>query len=50
LIAGSWLYQQPRHSPAMTTISAEQNAEGLVEGGTSAAQDDLLLAMADRKQ
>ena len=50
LIAGSWLYQQPRHSPAATTISAEQNAEGLVEGGTSAAQDDLLLAMADRKQ
>jgi hypothetical protein len=47
LIAGSWLYQQPRQSTTIA-VNAQQNAEGLVEGGTNAVQDDLLLTMADR--
>jgi hypothetical protein len=47
LIAGSWLYQQPRHS-ATLAVNTQQNAEGLVEGGTNSVQDDLLLTTADR--
>jgi hypothetical protein len=47
LIAGSWLYQQPRHSTTVA-VNAQQNAEGLVEGGTNSVQDDLLLTTADR--
>jgi hypothetical protein len=48
LIAGSWLYRQPRHPASPPGISAEQNSEGLVEGGTSAVQDDFLLNTVDR--
>lgn len=47
LIAGSWLYQHPRHS-ATIAVNTQQNAEGLVEGGTNSVQDDLLLTTADR--
>ncbi len=47
LIAGSWLYQHPRHSTTIA-VNAQQNAEGLVEGGTNSVQDDLLLTTADR--
>jgi hypothetical protein len=48
LIAGSWLYQQPRHPSAQPGIGTEQNSEGLVEGGANAVQDDFLLNAADR--
>jgi hypothetical protein len=49
LIAGSWLYQQPRNNPATQTIaSGDQSSEGLVEGSASNIQDDFLLNPADR--
>lgn len=48
LIAGSWLYQQPRHPSAEPGIRTELNSEGLVEGGANAVQDDFLLNTADR--
>jgi hypothetical protein len=47
LIAGTWLYQQPRHSTTIA-VNTQQNSEGLVEGGTNGVQDDLLLTTADR--
>ena len=43
LVAGSWLYQPPSHKATTAGVSAEQSSEGLVEGGTSAIQDDFLL-------
>ena len=48
LIAGSWLYQQPRHTTTVAGISAEQNSEGLVEGSSNALQDDMLLSSPGR--
>jgi len=48
LLAASWLYQRPvAQSSTVAGISAEQNSEGLVDGG-SAIQDDFLLSAADR--
>ena len=46
LVAGSWLYQQPRHV-TVAGVSMSQNNEGLVEG-SGAIQDDFLLNPADR--
>jgi hypothetical protein len=46
LVAGSWLYQQPRHATVASASSAQSN-EGLVEGGGT-IQDDFLLNPADR--
>jgi hypothetical protein len=49
LIAGSWLYQQPRYyQPKQTIASADQISEGLVEGSASNIQDEFLLSTADR--
>ena len=47
LVAGSWLYQQPRHATVASASSA-QSSEGLVEGSNSTIQDDFLLNPADR--
>jgi hypothetical protein len=47
LLAGSWLYQQPRHT-TIAGVSTGQSTEGLVEGSGSTIQDDFLLNMADR--
>jgi hypothetical protein len=47
LIAGSWLYQRPTPT-TVASISAEQNSEGLVDGSSTAIQDDFLLITADR--
>jgi len=46
LVAGGWLYQQPRHV-SVVGVSTAQNNEGLVEG-SSATPDDFLLNPADR--
>jgi len=48
LIAGSWLYQRPVQPNTVAGISAEQNSEGLVDGGSTVVQDDFLLNTADR--
>jgi hypothetical protein len=47
LVAGTWLYQQPRHV-TVAGISMAQNNEGLVEGSSATTQDDFLLNPADR--
>ena len=47
LIAGGWLYQQPRHV-SVAGVSMAQNNEGLVEGSGGATQDEFLLNPADR--
>jgi hypothetical protein len=47
LVAASWLYQQPRHA-SVTSASAAQNAEGLVDGSGNTVQDDFLLNTVDR--
>jgi len=49
LVAGGWLYQQPRHV-GVAGVSMAQNNEGLVDGSGSggATQDDFLLNPADR--
>ena len=47
LLAGGWLYQHPRHETAVA-VSTAQASEGLVDGGTSAIQDDFLLNTADK--
>jgi hypothetical protein len=47
LVAGGWLYQQPRHV-SVAGVSMAQNSEGLVEGSGGATQDDFLLNPADR--
>lgn len=47
LVAGSWLYQPPSHKATTASVTAEQSSEGLVEGGTTAIQDDFLLNNAD---
>jgi hypothetical protein len=47
LVAGSWLYQQPRHA-TVASVSAAQSNEGLVEGGAITIQDDPLLNSTDR--
>jgi hypothetical protein len=47
LLAGSWLYRQPRHI-TVAGASTGQSTEGLVEGSGSTNQDDFLLNMADR--
>jgi hypothetical protein len=47
LVAGGWLYQQPRHV-TVGGVSMAQNNEGLVEGGSGATQDDFFLNPADR--
>jgi hypothetical protein len=47
LVAGGWLYQQPRHV-GVAGVSMAQNNEGLVEGSGGATQDDFLLNPADR--
>ena len=44
LVAGSWLYQPPSHKSTTVSANAEQSSEGLVEGGTSNIQDDVLLS------
>jgi hypothetical protein len=46
LIAGSWLYQQPRQV-TVAAHNVQQSAEGLVDGGTL-QQDDLLVGSPDR--
>ena len=48
LIAGGWLYQRPAQPNTVAGISAEQNSEGLVDGGSTVVQDDFLLNPADR--
>lgn len=48
LIAGSWLYEQPKHNANVSVMSAEQSPEGLVEGSTTTVPDDFLLNVADR--
>lgn len=48
LIAGGWLYQRPAQPNTVAGISAEQNSEGLVDGSSTAVQDDFLLNAADR--
>ncbi|HEY6129647.1 MAG TPA: hypothetical protein VIW23_15860 [Candidatus Acidoferrum sp.] len=48
LIAGSWLYEQPKHNVNVSVMSAEQSPEGLVEGSTTTVPDDFLLNVADR--
>jgi hypothetical protein len=47
LLAGGWLYQQPRHV-SVAGVSMAQNNEGLVEGSGGATQDDFFLNPADR--
>ena len=47
LVAAGWLYQQPRHA-SVTSASAAQNTEGLVDGSGNTVQDDFLLNTADR--
>ena len=47
LVAAGWLYQQPRHD-SVTSTSAAQNTEGLVDGSGNTVQDDFLLNTADR--
>jgi predicted anti-sigma-YlaC factor YlaD len=47
LVAGSWLYQPPRHKSTTASVSADQSSEGLVEGSNTAIQDDFLLNTAD---
>jgi hypothetical protein len=47
LVAGSWLYQQPRRA-TVAGVSATQNSEGLVEGTSGTAQDDFLLNSVER--
>ncbi len=47
LVAGSWLYQPPAPKTSAFTVNAEQPSEGLVEGGSTAIQDDVLLNSAD---
>ena len=49
LVAGGWLYQQPRHV-TVGGVSMAQNNEGLVEGGSGATQDDFFLNPADREK
>jgi hypothetical protein len=48
LVAGGWLYERPAQPNTMAGISAEQNSEGLVEGSSTAMQDDFVLNTADR--
>jgi hypothetical protein len=47
LVAGTWLYQQPRHA-TVAGVSVAQSNEGLVEGSSGTIQDDFLLNPADR--
>jgi hypothetical protein len=47
LVAGGWLYQQPRHV-SVAGLSIAQNNEGLVEGTSATTQDEFLLNSADR--
>ena len=47
LVAGGWLYQQPRHVN-LAGVSIAQNNEGLVEGSSITTQDDFFLNSADR--
>ena len=47
LVAGSWLYQQPRRA-TVAGVSATQNGEGLVEGSSGTTQDDFLLSSMER--
>jgi hypothetical protein len=47
LVAAGWLYQQPRHA-SITSASAGQNTEGLVDGSGNTVQDDFLLNTMDR--
>jgi len=47
LVVAGWLYQQPRHA-SVTSASAAQNTEGLVDSSGNTVQDDFLLNMADR--
>jgi hypothetical protein len=46
LVAGGWLYQQPRHATVAGVTTAQSN-EGLVDGA-GAIQDDFLLSSAGR--
>jgi hypothetical protein len=48
LVAGGWLYERPTQPNTVAGISAEQNSEGLVEGSSTAMQDDFVLNTADR--
>ena len=47
LVAAGWLYQQPRRA-SVTSASAAQNTEGLVDGSGNTVQDDFLLNTMDR--
>jgi hypothetical protein len=47
LVAAGWLYQQPQHA-SVTSASAAQNTEGLVDSSGNTVQDDFLLNTADR--
>jgi len=47
LVAGSWLYQPASRNATTAGINGEQSSEGLVEGSSTAIQDDFLLNTAD---
>ncbi len=47
LLAGGWLYQQPRHV-SVAGVSMAQNTEGLVDGNGAATQDEFLLNTPDK--
>jgi len=47
LVVAGWLYQQPRHA-SVTSASAAQNTEALVDSSGNTVQDDFLLNTADR--
>jgi len=47
LVAGGWLYQQPRQV-SVAGVSMARNNEALVEGSGGATQDEFLLNPADR--
>jgi hypothetical protein len=47
LVVAGWLYQQPRHA-SITSASAAQNTEALVDSSGNTVQDDFLLNTADR--